>query len=263
MKRLTDAVVDGVLGAAATRLIELKGRVEEKLMRQLFVGQATRKRRVRTRRGARRRDQSNTRRTVAVELDEGSGTRDLLQLGPKALDLGTEFQAELGVCWFVRRKVLLRLVKRDECVLDARRELDDVGTAPVVEATKVSEQPPDEAGRQLMGHAAEGARLHDDHSDALQAGDERDRRIVERLLSLAHGLEDVRRTKGDHVRRQEHPHVDGVGVGSAIGSGGRRAVAHHSEAVHALEEVLGGGDHLRTAQVGGELHKTAENEVNG
>ena len=123
MEGLADAMVDRVLNAASTLVVELEVRVKQELVRQLLIGHATGKRRVHTSRCCCRREKSTARKTGFVEFGKSAGTCDLLQLGPEALDLGSELDLERGVIRLVGRQMLLGLIERYKGVLDAAGQL--------------------------------------------------------------------------------------------------------------------------------------------
>ena len=67
-------------------------------------------------------------------------------------------------------------------------------------------------------------------NDALEAFDDRHRRLIERLLELTHGLEDMRRSQGNHKGSQKNSHIH-VLWGQRFR---RRAMAEGAEHVDAL-----------------------------
>ena len=234
MEGCTNPLRDGVLCNVAV-VGQLEPMVQQQLVRQLLVGYATGERRAL---GIHTHSNRRGLPLHLVELLERAGAGNLLELGAEPRGLRVELDVQPRVSRLVWRELRLRLVKRDECMLEARCQLGGVGNPPFVEAANVYEQPRDEAVRQLVVHAAERASLHDGTCDAFQIGDERHSHIEERLLQRTHRLEDVRRPMRNHVGRQEHPHVDRVGSG---GAGGWHAVAKQGQTVHALKEVLGVG----------------------
>ena len=111
-----------------------------------------------------------------------------------------------------------------------------VGHFPRLEALEVLKQhlrkPSSEFGRNSL------KRPHVQNAlcDALEVADGRNRRLVERLLKLTHGLENVRRSICDHEGRQENAHIDVLGSESRP----RRAVAKGGEHVNAVKAVFSG-----------------------
>jgi len=267
VKRIADAVEHGVVDAAAAVLVQLEPRIQKQLVRQLLVGHAPRQSGVRAtaalapavavatgrrRAGAGER----ARQPVVVELPERVHAGDLLQLGAEALDLRAELDLELGVLRLVGREVLLGLVQRDERVLDAAGELGLVGDLPRLEPLEVLEQQRREVLAHLRRHRAERLLLPEHRAHLLELGQQRRRRVQQRVLQRAHRLEHMRRTVRDHVSRQEHPHVDVLRSESAR----RRAVAERRQQVDALQARLGNRDHPLLPQSDDQVFEAAEKE---
>ena len=76
----------------------------------------------------------------------------------------------------------LRLVERNKRVLDAAGELGLVRDLPGLEALEVLEQHDGEALREIPRHGLERPRAGHALDDALETGQQRERRIEERLL---------------------------------------------------------------------------------
>jgi hypothetical protein len=266
VKRIADAVEHGILHAAAAVLLQLELRIQEQLVRQLLVGHAPRQSphpatalvpAAAARRGRAGASQ-RARQPLVIELLESVRTGDLLQLAPQPLDLRAELDLELGVLGLVRRQVLLRLVQRDERVLDAAGELRLVGDLPRLEPLEVIEQHRREVVAQLRRHLAERLLLPDHIAHLLELGQQRRRRVQQRVLQRAHVLEHMRRPVRDHVPSQEHPHVDVLRSERARWG----AVAERRQQVDALQARLGHRDHPLLAQKDDQVFEAAANKRN-
>ena len=249
VERLADSVEHGVADVAAAGLVEPELGVEEELVRQLLVGHSPGERRVPSTGGRCCVDAGvgeGPGEPVRVELVQRLLAGDLLELAAEPVDLRAELDLELAVGGLVGWKVPLRLVERDERVPDAAGELRLVGDLPRLEPPQVLEQ----RRRELLGQRRRDhlevpeRRLHERVAHGVELVQHRHRALEQRLLHRAHGLEHVRRTVGDHVGGQKHPHVD---VLRRKGLGGR-SVAERRQEVHPLERRPHGGDQWPLAE---------------
>lgn len=109
-------------------------------MRQILIGHAPRKRRIRPTTATPIATATATAtigwwasveephsRPVLVEFLEGRCACDLHQLGPQTLDLCAKLRLQLGVVGLIRWQMVLGLVQRRQRVLDASDELLFVG----------------------------------------------------------------------------------------------------------------------------------------
>ena len=122
------------------------------------------------------------------------------------------FDREPGVRRLIGREVLTRVVEGEERVADAADQLGLVGNLPRVEAAQVVHEQRHEALGERVVDGLDRSGRNDCASDALKRLDQRARHLQERLLQLAHGLEDMGRPAGYHVRSEKHAHVDGSGA---------------------------------------------------
>jgi hypothetical protein len=262
MERIADAIEHGVVDTAAARIRELEGRIQEQLVRQLFVGHAARQSGV----GATPATATSAawwisttawndaRQTVVVKLLQRLIAGNLLQLAPQPLDLRAELELELGISGLVRWEVSLGLVQRDERVLDAAGELGLVGDLPRLEAFEEFEQQRRKVLAQIRRHLAERLLVLDHRADLLELLQQRRRRIQQRVLQSAHRLKHMRRAVCDHEARQEHPHVDVLRSERAR----RRAMAERRQQVDALKASLGDSDDLLLAEQDDQAFETGQ-----
>ena len=117
MERLADALEDWVLHAAAARVVQLEGGVQQQLVRQLLATHAPRK----------RPDPASAVAELLLDPREGLRASNLQQLGAQPLHLRVELHLERGVLGLVVRQECQRQVQRFEGVLDAADELRLVG----------------------------------------------------------------------------------------------------------------------------------------
>ena len=140
---------------------------------------------------------------------------------------------------------------------DANGKTHLVGNLPCLEALEVLQQQLGKPHRHVESNILKRTTLlRNALCDALKSGGDWDRRLIERLLEAAHGLEYVGRAVRNHKRREENAHID------VFGSNGRtrRAVTEGAEHVNALEAAAGGGDDGLLAQEDDEFLKTERGE---
>jgi hypothetical protein len=106
---------------------------------------------------------------------------------------------------------------------------------PRLEALEVLKQHRRKLARELGRHRLKRPGRRDALHDALEAGRQRQSRLKDGLLQLAHGLKDVRRSVGDHEAGQENAHIDVLRRQRKR----RRAMAERRQHVDALEALLG------------------------
>ena len=131
MERLADALEDRVLHAAAARVVQLEGGVQQQLVRQLLASHAPRKRPDPASAPAPAVASPAVAASAVAELlldpREGLRASNLQQLGAQPLHLRVELHLERGVLGLVGRQECQRQVQRFEGVLDAADELRLVG----------------------------------------------------------------------------------------------------------------------------------------
>ena len=228
MERLADALEDRVLHAAAARVVQLEGGVQQQLVRQLLATHAPRKRPDPASAPAVASPAVAASAVAELLLDPREGLRasNLQQLGAQPLNLRVELHLERGVLGLVVRQECQRQVQRFEGVLDAADELRLVGHLrargslladqwgwawaylPCLEGPQVCKEQRLEGLGHLLGDLAEGLVSLQGLADLLKGGKQRGGSLEERQLQRAHRLEDVRGAEGDHVAGEEHPHVD-------------------------------------------------------
>ena len=141
MKRFADAVVHRALCKDATIFVELERRVQEKLVRQLLIGHATRNYGICAAVYAFARSATASDGNAQlpgcqfhVELYKRSRACNLGQLGPQPLDLRPELDLEIRVLGFVGWQLRLSLVQCNESVPDPAGKLGLIWYLPCLEA---------------------------------------------------------------------------------------------------------------------------------
>ena len=134
MERLADALEDRVLHAAAARVVQLEGGVQQQLVRQLLATHAPRKRpdpasapAVASPAVASPAVAASAVAELLLDPREGLRASNLQQLRAQPLHLRVELHLERGVLGLVVRQECQRQVQRFEGVLDAADELRLVG----------------------------------------------------------------------------------------------------------------------------------------
>jgi hypothetical protein len=172
---------------------------------------------------------------------------DLDQLAPQACDLRLELPDEIGPGRLLHLRDVERVLQRHQGALDANLELLLVRPLPGVEGGQVRGQHREEVRRQHDLDTGEPTRLDYAPRDALKHLRQTNRGVHQRALHRPERLEHMRGAVGDHVQREEHPHVD------RVVSCGHVAVAEDRKQVDPMEEALRSLDGAGFAKVDDEL----------
>ena len=184
---------------------------------------------------------------LLIKPIQRSASGDLDQLAPQACDLRLELPDEIGPGGLLHLRDVERFLQRDQSALEANLELLLVRPLPGVEGGQVRGQHREEVRRQHDLDTGEPTRLDDAPRDALKHLRQTNRGVHQRALHRLERLEHMRGAVGDHVQREEHPHVD------RVVSRGHVAVAEDRKQVDAMEEALHSLDGVGFAKVDDEL----------
>ncbi len=262
VKRLPDAMMDGILRRAPAGIVELKSRIHQQLMGHLLVCHPSWQSSVSTAPAAAAAATTSTaassataRGAFGIKLRERVGACNLHKLAAEALNLSTELYCESGLA-FVRRKMRLGVVEGAEGVLDANSQLGLVGNLPSLEVVEIVDQEFLESGSDVVRGALKRLGRDDIRGDAMKGSQQRNRRVKKALFQRSHRLKDMCGAVCNHVCGQKHAHIDSFGASvSSI------AVPQSTEGVDAMKTLPGLGNRRLLAQQTNQRFKAAAEAV--